>query len=371
LASYGGTTETIFNHTTVSENTAGISGGGVYVDTAQQPVVFEHSTIATNAQAGEGDGGGIFVAPNGLIALDHALVADNTTQSNTNDIAATGEIFADYSLIEFVQPSLVTGVGNIFGVDPILAPLADNGGATMTHAFAIGSAVQNAGQSGNTGGQFGDQRGNSFPRVQFGTIDIGAFERAALPTGDVDGNGAFDCDDIDALVAAIAANGYSVQLDLDGNAAVDDADIDLWLATAGAANLPSGDAYLRGDATLDGFVDAADFNVWNGHKFTASAKWCDGDFNADGFVDGLDLLIWNANRTQSPAVPAADLSEDFSTDLADATPVQQIEFTPTPARSIVSSATYEIVEMSDASSRAARTTGWQIKAVDHAWASWT
>ena len=99
------------------------------------------------------------MSQNSVLSLDHSLLADNTAESNVNDIAATGELFADYSLIEFVQPSLVTGVGNIVGVDPQLAPLADNGGDTMTHAFAAGSPVQNAGQPGNTGGQFGDQRG--------------------------------------------------------------------------------------------------------------------------------------------------------------------------------------------------------------------
>ena len=147
----------------------------------------------------------------------------------------------------------------------------------------------------------------AFPRVQFGTIDIGAFERGALPNGDFDADGEFECDDIDALVAALAADLYSVDLDLDGDATLDDADLGLWLAIAGAANLPSGQPYLRGDANLDGFVDGSDFILWNQHKFTPSASWCQGDFNADGFVDGADFVLWNAHKFQSFAVVSASL----------------------------------------------------------------
>jgi hypothetical protein len=40
-----------------------------------------------------------------------------------------------------------------------------------------------------------------------------------------------------------------------------------WLSLAGAANLPSGNAYLPGDATLDGFVDGSDFGIWNANQF--------------------------------------------------------------------------------------------------------
>ena len=59
LTSYGGADQTIFNHTTVSENFAGLRGGGVYLDASQQPVRFEHSTIAANEQGDDADGGGI------------------------------------------------------------------------------------------------------------------------------------------------------------------------------------------------------------------------------------------------------------------------------------------------------------------------
>ena len=63
--------------------------------------------------------------------------------------------------------------------------------------------------------------------------------------------------------------------------------------------MPSGNAYLLGDANLDGNVDGADFLQWNDHKFTANSAWTAGDFNADGAVDGVDFLVWNDNKFQS------------------------------------------------------------------------
>ncbi len=69
-----------------------------------------------------------------------------------------------------------------------------------------------------------------------------------------------------------------------------------WLAEAGAAELDSGDPYLSGDANLNGVVDVSDFNLWNTHRFTHSAAWCQGDFNADGVVDVGDFNLWNGHR---------------------------------------------------------------------------
>ena len=59
--------------------------------------------------------------------------------------------------------------------DPMLAPLADNGGRTLTHALLSGSPAIDAGN--NAQGLLYDQRGIGFPRVRGTRADIGAFER--------------------------------------------------------------------------------------------------------------------------------------------------------------------------------------------------
>ena len=122
---------------------------------------------------------------------------------------------------------------------------------------------------------------------------------SATISGDFDGNGDFACDDIDMLVAEIAAGTNGAPFDLTGDGSVNGADLDAWLAEAGAAELASGNAYLLGDATLDGDVNGQDFIAWNNHKFTSDAGWCGGDFNADGETDGQDFVVWNSNKFTS------------------------------------------------------------------------
>ena len=90
--------------------------------------------------------------------------------------------------------------------------------------------------------------------------------------------------------------GNQNSFDLTGDGAVDSDDLDEWLKQAGAINLASGNAYLRGDANLDGAVDVTDFNIWNANKFTSTPEWCSGDFDADGSVDVGDFNHWNANK---------------------------------------------------------------------------
>lgn len=127
---------------------------------------------------------------------------------------------------------------------------------------------------------------------------------AVLPSGDFNGDLAFNCSDVDALVMQVVAGGASAAFDMNGDGSVNSADVSVWLAEAGAANLPSGNPYLPGDANLDGVVDGSDFVIWNSHKFTTVAAWCSGDFTADGVVDGQDFVVWNNHKFTSSAVSA-------------------------------------------------------------------
>jgi hypothetical protein len=114
--------------------------------------------------------------------------------------------------------------------------------------------------------------------------------------GDFDDSGELNCADVDELVAAIAGGLQTAPYDLNDDALVDETDLHRWLELAGAANLPSGQPYLVGDANLDGVVDGLDFILWNENRFSNHAAWCSGDFNADGFIDGLDFVLWNENK---------------------------------------------------------------------------
>ena len=132
-----------------------------------------------------------------------------------------------------------------------------------------------------------------------------------LVNGDFNGDGNWNCQDINALTTAISASSSDLSFDMNGDGTIDISDItdvaDGWLTAGGANNTSEtgGNAFLSGDANLDGVVDVADFNIWNGNKFTGSSNWCDGDFTADGSVDVSDFNLWNgAKFTSSDSVAA-------------------------------------------------------------------
>ena len=126
---------------------------------------------------------------------------------------------------------------------------------------------------------------------------------------DFDLNDSCNLADIDMLIAEIAAGTNDAALDINGDGVVDLDDRDDWLSAAGSQNLASGNAYLLGDGNLDGVVDVADFNLWNGNKFTSTAAWSQGDFNADGFSDVGDFNIWNGTKFTSSLDTTAAVPE--------------------------------------------------------------
>ncbi len=125
---------------------------------------------------------------------------------------------------------------------------------------------------------------------------------------DFDDDGDADCEDIDALSAAVLTGNSPTTFDLTGDGSVDALDVQAWLVEAGSMQLASHSSYLPGDANLDGVVDASDFNVWNGNKFGVRSGWCSADFNTDGSVDTSDFNIWNSHKFRSSlgVVPEPD-----------------------------------------------------------------
>jgi len=71
--------------------------------------------------------------------------------------------------------------------DPLLLPLADNGGPTMTHAFDMTSPALDAGS--NPDSLPFDQRGDGYPRYLGAAPDIGAFEAPGAVPDPIFSNG--------------------------------------------------------------------------------------------------------------------------------------------------------------------------------------
>jgi len=224
------------NNSTVSGNTSGENGGGVYffglsfslnnstvsgnvanngggLSLQDSLVRLENSTISMNSSSG--NGGGIYInnAINNVfrvIFILNSIIAGNQasndneftfiSQSFGNIVTTTNNLIGDASQTfdqafsqdtSTEQPAVIFNDTNIIAtsdgdsptpLSQILAPLADNGGPTLTHALLLGSpAVDGVDDPlcavdpiDAVAPNDLDQRGE--PRPQGDTCDIGAFE---------------------------------------------------------------------------------------------------------------------------------------------------------------------------------------------------
>ncbi|MDX6607288.1 MAG: hypothetical protein QOD14_1828 [Solirubrobacterales bacterium] len=187
---------------TISGNYANV-GGGMGISGAaakyQDAVQLNNSTIASNHAYGSGGGihlGGYYgsnPAPNDIPVLS-TIAADNTNYGvagqdlDVPDSATYPVGFnLSFSLVEHPGDAPITQTppgSNIFGVDPQLGALADNGGPTQTQMPAITSPVVDQGSApGNlTTDQRGDPRTvDTSPANASNGTDIGSVERSTGP----------------------------------------------------------------------------------------------------------------------------------------------------------------------------------------------
>lgn len=166
--------ESMVLNSTISNNAAQTGAGGLV---STDPLLkIWNSTIAFNTAKAEVFApacGGVFAfGGEEYISLRSSIIANNTIAGVAADLCET-----DFT-------AQVVGFGNLvvasnkplpldtLRVDPLLAPLASNGGKTLTHALLPGSPAIDAGN--NTLNLSYDQR--SAPRVVASSADIGAFE---------------------------------------------------------------------------------------------------------------------------------------------------------------------------------------------------
>jgi hypothetical protein len=183
-------------------------------------------TVASNVADSDGDGigggGGVSVAAF-FSAVSNSILAGNLAGAVGSECRGT-LASEGHNLIQDPSGCTIAGdtTGNLLGVDPLLGPLADNGGPTQTRALLPGSPALNAGDpavpgSGKTACEPTDQRGVDRPQQL--RCDIGAFE-AACNGGDTDGDEVCDAEDN----CPATANPDQNDLDDDGIGDVCDAD---------------------------------------------------------------------------------------------------------------------------------------------------
>jgi len=172
---------TFVTNMTVSGNTAGGHGGGLYLAApgSYGPSGFGAMTIASNS-APTGGAGGIWRAPVGESGSD--VVEGSIVSGNAHgDCGGAGPLASQGSNLDGDGTCGFTHAGDLSATDPMLGPVADNGGPTMTRSLGTGSPAIDAWPC--SGSDFlapaVDQRGA--PRPQGDGCDIGAFEVGNQP----------------------------------------------------------------------------------------------------------------------------------------------------------------------------------------------
>ena len=166
IANEGGSLALV--NSTVSGNIAN-EGAGIH-NTGS--AVLANGTVSSNV--GSLQGGGIF--NDGSVTLKNTIVANN----NGGDCANL-PVTSDGHNLDSDGSCALGGPGDISSTDPQLAPLAHNGGPTLTHALLAGSPAIDAGDNDDCPPT--DQRGLARPTGS--GCDIGAYEVGSLPVGGI------------------------------------------------------------------------------------------------------------------------------------------------------------------------------------------
>jgi CSLREA domain-containing protein len=169
-------------NSTVTANEALGAGGGVLAASAATVHAY-NSTITSNKAGVSQMGGGIFLTGSGS-SIANTIVALNYRMSKTGNVPTdcAGTLMSlDYNLIQTLTDCTITGAAanNVYGADPNLGALQNNGGRTQTEALLTGSPAIDKGNPSGCTDNFGatlttDQRG--FLRPVNGRCDMGAYE---------------------------------------------------------------------------------------------------------------------------------------------------------------------------------------------------
>jgi CSLREA domain-containing protein len=258
----------ILENSTISGNTA-LHGGGLYLQSADGAIV-RNSTITNNTATTATGTGGVFAYSDEAIVENSIVAGNHASDGSASDLGRRvdgvfgndGSFAISHSLIGtnlnsgYAEAPVGAGdaSGNFIGgptggvIEPLLGPLANNGGPTKSHVLLPGSPAIDAGDPAAVAGMNGvpvhDQRGGPWSRVANGDdvpearIDMGAVEWQLNP--------------------------------------------------------------LAGDYNFNGVVDAADYTVWRDLLGSTTDLRADGTSAAaagvpDGVVDELDYAFWKAN----------------------------------------------------------------------------
>jgi hypothetical protein len=160
-------------NSTISGNSASVHGGGISVGNQAILTLF-YSTVADNEAPMAG----------GISVLGSAELGHNILANNSGGNCGGGPLEESFNISSDLTCGFDEAAGGLNNTDPLIGPLADNGGLTLTHRPMAGSPVVDA-SLGPCRALLGsvldavdhDQRGVARPQ---GThCDMGAVEQTA------------------------------------------------------------------------------------------------------------------------------------------------------------------------------------------------
>ena len=247
----------VFASTISANSSAGFGGGGIDSNSSGA-VSIQISTISGNSTTGSVGGGGIYKNSSAVIVVTSSTITGNSSTNGGRNIhlgtagslSALNTIIANpasgancagiavislgFNLASDASCNLIAA-GDRPNVNPLLAPLANNGGPTPTHGLQAGSPAIDTGTATSVPI---DQRGVVRP-VGAG-FDIGAFEGTV-------GGGALPTLSINSVAAA------------EGNAGTSTLTFTVTLSAASAQTVTVNYATASGTATA-----GSDFNAASG-----------------------------------------------------------------------------------------------------------
>jgi hypothetical protein len=174
----GSATLTVVNSTLSGNSASQFGGGGIDNDTSDggSAVTVANSTLSDNF-------GGAGIVSFGLMTVGNTILKTDASVSNIDSGSSVTSL--GYNLSNDNGGGFLTGTGDQIDTDPILGPLKDNGGPTLTYAPLSNSPAIDMGQDiGLTGkGQRGGVRPVTYdasmtPPTGGDRSDIGAVELA-------------------------------------------------------------------------------------------------------------------------------------------------------------------------------------------------
>ena len=248
-AIYNNGTLTLTN-STLSGNSAESAGGALYNDGAGTGLAtVQNSTLSGNSA---NFNGGAIWSNNGTVNLAATILANSTTPPSGGNCAGTAFVSQGENLSDDDSCNL-NETGDLEDTDPLLGPLADNGGLTPTLLPQSSSPAIDASSSCPTSV---DQRGLTRPlgnQCDIGSVEVAPFDIVAFCT-----EAAFDA----ALTAVQDNGGGTITFTCSGTIPIT------------SQKTISQDVTINGvgqDVTLDGGDSTRHFNVAPGARLTLNS----------------------------------------------------------------------------------------------------